>query len=104
MLTAQMGKRGTIDPLGAQNVDIILLDELVRGEASAGPNTMWPALWTMTSNQPSSAMTWAMPASADASDCTSSSTVRRSAFCSAAQAATAATWGALRPVVSRIEA
>ena len=66
-------------------------------KASAGPNTMWPALWTMTSRRPASAMMWAMPASADASDWTSSSTVRRSACCSAAQSATAATWGALRP-------
>jgi hypothetical protein len=49
-------------------------------------------------------MIWAMPASAEASDCTSSSTVRRSALFSAAQAATSATCGALRPVVSRIEA
>jgi hypothetical protein len=58
----------------------------------------------MTSSRPASRRIAAIPASAEASDCTSSSTVRRSTVCSAAQAATAATCGALRPFVSRIEA
>jgi DNA modification methylase len=77
---------------------------LVIVKASAGPNTMCPALWTSTSMCPVSAMTLATAASTESWESTSSSTVRRSTPYACEKAATFATSAAFQPVVSRIEA
>ena len=59
-------------------------------KASAGPSTMWPAFWMTTSRQPLSATIWAMAASTDACEPTSSSMGRRSTPCSLAYSVAAA--------------
>jgi hypothetical protein len=67
MPSAQMGQRRPVDPLRAQNASYCWIN-CSGVKASAEPNTMWPALWTITSRRPASAMIWAMPASAEASE------------------------------------
>jgi hypothetical protein len=103
-LAAQVGQRGTVDPLGAHHVDVILLDQLFRREGFGRAEHHVAGIVDddiETAGLGDDAGDTGLGGSVELHV---QFGVRRSTLCSAAHSATVLTCGALRPCVSRIEA